>query len=301
MHRIRAQALIALIAATCVTENLTAGSAIGVAMANGPFRIDGSEVKGNASLFDGSRVSTQAASSKLRVNGGARLELGTDSEARVFERRAILEKGAGQVEGPTAYSLEARVFRVRTMAANSIARVRLDGAGVVVSAVNGPVPVFNGAGALLAKVVPGSNLRFEAQGGAAADAVETTGCLLMKGGRYILVDATTNQVFEVRGSDLRPEVGNRVLIKGKIVAGAEPGAGATQVVEAQSSSQSAPGGCLATAAAVGADPPPGAAPVKSTTAKAGSGANKAVILGIVVAGAAGGGIGLAMAGGNKSK
>ena len=302
MYRIGRQGLLSLVAAACVIQNLVAAPAIGIAMANGPFRIDGSEVKGNASLFEGSRVTTVAASSKLRVSGGTRLELGAGSEARVFANRAVLEKGAGQVEAPSAFSFEAGSFRIRTAASHSIGRVRWDGPGVIVSALNGPVRVLNASGALLATVAPGNNLRFAPQGGS-PDAVEITGCLLVKSGRYILVDAVTSQVFELRGGDLRAEIGNRVTIKGKAVPDAKPVQGASQLVDVQSASQSAPGGCLATAAAVGADPPPGSAPVKPgvEAGKASAGASKAVILGVVIAGAAGGGLALAMANNNKSK
>jgi hypothetical protein len=304
MHQACARALLSLILTGCLTQNLLAGPAIGVAITNGAFRIDGSAVKGNASLFDGSEVSTAAASSKLRIHGGTRLELATESQVRVFANRAVLEKGAGQVEGPPAYLLHARTLGIRTNASTSIARVRLDGAdAVVVSAVNGPVRVFNASGAMLANLAAGHSLRFQPQG-AAPDAVEATGCLLMKGGRFILVDQTTSQVFELRGGELRSEIGNRMTVKAKAVSGAQPMEGATQVIEVQSAFRSAPGGCLATASAVGADPPPGTASTKPGAAPAGtasSGPNKAIILGVVIAGAAGAGLALAMANSNKSK
>lgn len=263
------QPLISLIVTGCLTHGLAAGPAIGIAMASGPFHVDRSEVRGNASLFDGSEVTTSEASSKLRIDGGARLEVSTDSQAKVFAHHAVLEKGAAQVEGPPAYSLDARTLRINAAAPKAIARVRLDGANaVLVSAVNGPVRVSSASGVLLANLAAGQSQRFQFEG---------TGCVLKKNGRLIVVDQATNQVYELTGTDLASELGNRVTIKGQAV---------TEV---------APGGCLATAASVGADPLPGATPVHEA-----HGPNKAVITGVVLIGG-GAAVGIAVALSGKSK
>jgi hypothetical protein len=293
-----AQSFLSLILAGCLFQALAAGPSIGIAMAEGPFRVDRAEVKGNASLFDGSEVSTGEASSKLRINGGARLEIGTDSQAKIFSTYAVLERGGGQLESPPAYSLEARTLRIRTGGPKTIARVRLDGPGaVLVSAVNGPVRVLTASGVLVANLAPGRNLRFEPQT-SSADAFEITGCLLKKGGRFVVVDQTTNQLFDVRGTDLTAELGNRVTAKGTAApAGTQPVEGAARVILVQSVTEVAPGGCLGIAASVGADPPPG---TRATQAEPpAKGTNKAVIAGVAVAAAAG--VGIAVALSNKSK
>jgi hypothetical protein len=297
MYKPTAQMLLSLILTGSLFQSLAAGPAIGIAMAEGPFRIDRAEVKGNASLFDGSDVETGEASSKLRINGGARLEIGTDSQAKVFATHAVLERGGGQLESGAAYSLEARTLRIGTGGPKAIARVRLDGRGVLVSAVNGPVRVSTAAGVLVANLAAGRNLRFEPQG-AESNAFEVTGCLLKKAGRFVVVDQTTNQVFDVRGTDLTAELGNRVTVKGTgAPADINPIAGAVRVIMVQSMTEVAPGGCLATAASVGADPPPG---TRATTSEPpAKGVNKAVIAGVVVAAGAGAGIAVALS--NKSK
>jgi hypothetical protein len=281
-----------------LTHGLAAGPAIGVAMATGTFRIDGSEVNGNASLFDGSEVTTADASSKLRLKAGARLEIGTNSQVKIFAARAVLEKGAGQVEARPEYPLEARTLRVNAAGAKAIARVRLDGADAIqVSAVNGPVRVSTASGILLANVAAGRNLRFVPQAGA-ADSFEVTGCLLRKNARLIIVDQTTGQVFELQGQDVSAQLGNRVFVRGTGVAGAEPPA-----IRVQSVTQVAPGGCLATASSVGADPPPGAVATGQPGPKTepSKGVNKAVIAGVIIGGGAAVGIGIALAGKDKSK
>lgn len=298
MYKPTAQALLSLTLTGCLFQGLAVGPSIGIAMAEGPFRIDRAEVKGNASLFDGSDVETGEASSKLRINGGTRLEIGTDSQARVFATHAVLERGGGQLESGSAYSLEARTLRIGTGGPKAIARVRLEGHGtVLVSAVNGPVRVSTAAGILVANLAAGRNLRFDPQAGA-ENVFEIAGCLLKKAGRFVLVDQTTSQVFDVRGTDLTSQLGNRVTVKGT---GAPPDiapiAGAVRVILVQSVTEIAPGGCLGAAASVGADPPPGTrATVSEPPAK---GVNKAVIAAVVVA--AGAGAGIAAAASNKSK
>lgn len=300
MHQTTTQSLISLILIGSLANTYAAGPAIGVALANGPFEVGSAQVKGNANLFDGSAIATAAASSKLRLNGGARIEIGTDSRAKVYAGRLVLEQGAGQLQGPAAYAMEARTLRISTSTPNSIARVQLDGPGaVLVSAVNGPVRVANSAGALVASIAPGRNFRFQPQD-ASGSSFDVSGCLLRKNNQFILVDQTTNQMFELRGTDLNKSLGNRVNIKGSPVADSKPMEGAANFIQVQSMTQTAPGGCLATAAGIGADPLPGAnvAPAAKEAAKAG-GANKAVILGVIVAAGAAAGVGVAL--GSKSK
>lgn len=268
-------------------------------MASGPFHIDSAEIKGNASLFEGSMLATGEASSKLRINGGARLEVAPDSQARVFARRAVLERGAGQLQGAAPYLLEARTLRITVPSAAGIARVQLDeGGAVLVSAVNGPVRVSNSTGVLVANLAAGRSLRFQPQA-AASDAFEATGCLLKKQGRFIIVDQTTSQVFELRSGELNAELGNRVTVKGVSLSAAQPVAGAAQAISVRSVTQVAPGGCLATAASVGADPPPGA--TATGTAHESVGPNKAVIAGVIIAGGAAAGVAVALSNKSKSK
>lgn len=282
-----------------VSASAIAAPAIGVAFAGGPFRIDRALVTGNASLFEGSEIVTEEASSKLRLNGGARLEIGSESEMRVFADRAVLAKGAGQVEASPAYRLEALSLQVSGAKPKAIARVRVDGNTIVVAAFNGPVRVSTSAGRLVAMLSPGRNLRFQ-PGGSAEDSFVISGCVLRKAGRYIIVDATSSQIFELRGgADLARALGNRVTVKGTEVAGAQPMDGAAHLIDVQSVTDVAPGGCLATAAGVGADPPPGATAVPRSVPAA-KGSNKAVIIGVVVAAAGGGGAALALSQSNKS-
>lgn len=277
-----------------------AETAIGIAMASGPFKINHSEVKGNASLFEGSEVTTAAASSKLRISGGARLELGTYSQAKVYAGRTILEKGSGQIEGAPGYGIEARTLRIAAADPKSIARVQFESDRAIrVSAVNGPVRITTASGLLVARVSTGNNLRLEPQ--TESSGFDVTGCVLKKRGQFILVDQTTNQVFEIRGLDLNSALGNREEVKGVSVADGKPVDGATQVIQGSSHSLVAPGGCIAVATSVGADPLPGATLSPAAPAAAKAGPNKAVILGVIVGGGAAAGAALALGSSKSSK
>jgi hypothetical protein len=295
------QSLVAIVLVGLVPAAQAAEVPIGIAVAGGQFRVDRAEVNGNASVFDGSEVSTSAASSKVRLNNGVRLELGAQSQFKVFGTHALLEQGAGQIQGGSRYRIEARELRVAPES-KSIARVRLDGSGgVLVSALRGPVKVSNASGMMLARLAPGRSLHF--QQAAVPDSYEVTGCLLKKMGRAVILDQTTDQVLEVRGIDDSTEFGNRVTIKGKSVALLEPVEGATVVITAQSVTRVAPGGCLAAASAIGADSPgpTSVTPGTSGTPPTGGGVNKAVIAGVAIAGAAAAGLAVALGGGSKSK
>ena len=67
-------------------------AAIGVAKANGSFRVDSNPVVGNATLFEGNTLETAAASSELQLYSGIRMRLAPDSRGRVFARPS----GAGE-------------------------------------------------------------------------------------------------------------------------------------------------------------------------------------------------------------
>jgi hypothetical protein len=292
-----AQILVAMMASGALFADFASAPAIGIAMASGSFVVNNVEVKGNTTLFDGAAVRTTAASLKFRTAGGARFDLGTQSQADFFTDHAVLRRGAGQLRG-ARYSLEALGLRIGVSRLNSVARVRLDGKkAVFVSAVGGTAVVTNIQGVKLAEVTPGLPLRFVPQA-AGANLFQLSGCLLEKSARIIIVDQTTNQMFELRGNGLEAEIGNRVAVTGTALQNITPVAGASQVIEINTIKQVSPGGCLAVAESVGAEPPPRpTAPVemahKSHTA--------AIVLGVLVAGGAAAGVGIAMSSKNKSQ
>ncbi len=74
-------------------------AAIGVAKANGSFRVDSNPVVGNATLFEGNTLETSAASSELQLYSGIRMRLAPDSRGRVFGDRLVSGERFGGTAG----------------------------------------------------------------------------------------------------------------------------------------------------------------------------------------------------------
>ncbi len=87
---------VALCALLFVLAGPSRAAAIGVAIADGSFRIDSHPVVGNATLFEGNQLETTTATPELRLYGGA-----------LFQDRLVLETGMTEVEGGNAYRIEA--------------------------------------------------------------------------------------------------------------------------------------------------------------------------------------------------
>ena len=158
--------LISLILVGYLTIIQAAGPALGFAIAKGSFQIDGASVSGNATLFGGATIETGEASSRLQFSNGARIELAPRSRAKIFGDHLTLEKGWGELAA-RKYRIEARSLRVETNEAKSLARVSLEGSrDVLVTAMNGPVRVYNELGLLVANVRPGVAMSFQPQAAA---------------------------------------------------------------------------------------------------------------------------------------
>ena len=98
-----------------------AAPAIGIVTASGHFSVEGSEVWGNATLFDGATIETSAASSELALRNGVKVQLGAASRARIWQNRLVLEKGAAQLAAPGS-------FEVRVLSNANLIRAPFRGA-----------------------------------------------------------------------------------------------------------------------------------------------------------------------------
>jgi hypothetical protein len=226
------KSLISLSLVGCLTISQAAGPAIGFAIAKGSFQIDGASVTGNATLFGGATIETGAASSRLQFSNGARIELAPQSRAKIFSDHLTLEKGLGELAAKT-YRIEARSLRIETNEPKSLARVSIEGSkDVLVTALNGPVRVYNEVGLLVANVRPGVAMSFQPQA-APPTSSERTGCLMrskVEPSKFILVDQVADITVEVRGEGLAEQVGNQIKIKGSAFRSEVPVTGASQVI-----------------------------------------------------------------------
>ena len=148
-----------LVAALSVTVTLAASPSVGLAVANGTFQVDKSSVYGNATLFDGSLIETVAVSSDLVLRNGARLRLGSESQARIHADRLVLEKGQTEISASSGYSVEAFGLRVAPESLQSRFAVTYSGpARLQVAALLGSARVSGLNGVLIAAVPAGTAL-----------------------------------------------------------------------------------------------------------------------------------------------
>lgn len=264
VYRLTVHASIALMLMATLTFGMASAPAIGVAMARGSFRLDNATVSRNGTLFDGTLIETAQVPSELQLQGGARIELAPGSRGTIYRDRLVLERGQGQLAG-TTYRIEANKIRVD---ADSSALVALDATNrVVVAALGGPVRVTNSEGVLLANIRQGKALEFEPQAGAAPP-TQVTGILEKRDGHFLLTDETTGVTVELQGPGLERNVGKRVEIAGSTVIGAQAATGARQVIRVSTVTVLAAAGTAAAAGAAGV-----------------AVATKAIIAGVIIAGA----------------
>jgi hypothetical protein len=269
------QCSVILLLAGVLVSSSAAPPAIGIATAQGSFRVDNSPVQGNATLFEGTTVETAAMSSSLWLQAGGQLVMGAASRGQIFTDRMVLEKGEGKMGYAPRYRLEARNLRILPDSAGAEARVALREPGrVSVTAVTGQVRVTTSDGLLLARLEPGRSLEFQPQAGGAAAPLALSGCVSATDRRFFLAEQTANLTFELRGEDLARFAGHRVEIMATELHDVSPTGGAARVVQV-SQIKGVAGGC------------PAAAGAPSGTAGGMSNGTKAVIAGVAIGGGAG--------------
>jgi hypothetical protein len=209
---------------------MAASPSLGVVRSTGDFKVDGSFVQGNSTVFSGSTIETSAAQSTIRLDN-LDLALSPGSRARVFADHAVLETGAGLVTGSSSYRLEAAKFRINSQVADAVWQVAMAGPDRVnVAATKGAAEVRNANGVLLAVVRPGLSLAFAPQGGA-NPGVGLSGTVTTQNGNFYITDVTTKMKIQLQGNNLSQYVGKQVQIQGSVVPGTTPAGGATEVVQ----------------------------------------------------------------------
>ena len=271
----------------CVPASLlvvAAPASIGFAKSPGNFRVDGSAVRGNGTVFEGAVVETADARSVIQL-ADAQITLAPESRLRVYRDRAVLERGSGSVKDGVHYVIEAATLRIAPSAHASIVQVALTGPmALTVGARGGPAEVRNSSNLLTASVLPGMALAFEPQQ-AASSVLKLTGVIESRDGAYFLTDETTKVTVQIEGANIAKQVGKMVQITGSSVPNVNPAGGASQLVRIVAIKQVAAG----SAAAAGSG---GAGAGAGTSAGASTGlsvaAIGAIIGGVAVAGTLGG-------------
>jgi hypothetical protein len=211
----------ALLASTSLLSAATPG--IGVVLSSGSVTVDNSVVAGNATVFDGNTVQTGATASRLQLNNGKLVQLGSESTARVYSDHMILEKGFGQSSG--SYGVEANSLKI----SGDSAKVAIYGKTVEVAALGAPVVVSTSTGVQVANLLPGKALAFTPQDAGAMAPTTLTGVVRNVGGAYMLTDTTSNTTVQLMGGGVEKYVKHLIKVTGTPGSGTAA-AGATQII-----------------------------------------------------------------------
>lgn len=262
---------------------------IGTVKSAGDFRVDGSAIHGNGTVFDGNLIETAAVRTVVQLSG-AEVTLLPDSRAKVYRDRIALEKGSTLLRGDANHAVEAVSLRIAPTSKDSVVQIELGAPGSVsVAARSGDASVRNSSGVLVASLRAGMALAFTPQSGAATQ-VKMSGVLESSNGKYFLTDAATKVKVELVGSpDLAKFVGKRVDVAGSSMPGVQAAAGASQVVTvvtitAASNNKKAAAAAGAAGAGAGAGAAAAGMAVGTTVAIVGGVAVAGTVIGLAASG-----------------
>ncbi len=251
MHKSSAHSLIAMALVANLWLLSAASPSIGVALANGNISIDKTRTPGNAPLFEGDTVETDKVSSRLQLNNGVRVVLGSDSKGTIYRDRLVLQEGATQVDTHGKYDVSARFLRITGTEPNSSTRIRMRGPTVQVASLSGTVQVANAHGVLLTRIAPGMAFDFtqlQSQYDLKSHG-PYAGILQKQGDDYLLTDDTSKVTYQLIGDVPKSKVGKTISVYGDVVEGQAPVAGADKVLRIDSTKK---GGGAAAGATAGA-------------------------------------------------
>src|SRR6202041_3520034 len=252
--RVKLQSAVALFTCGCLVSVAASPSSIGIVVTRGQAQVDGAVVRGNSTLFQGSVVHSDAATSDLMLPRGSNLLLQPGSGIKVYREYAVLQNGGAIERGNPGYLLVADGLKIHPLSPQSAALVDMqDKSHLRVAAQGGAVEVRNNAGVLVARLDAGNALSFAVQvqqetpaapaqnpAPASGQAAPPTGTQLTvhgilrkdhpgRYGHFLLTDLTSNVTYELQGPGLDDLVGASVEAIGSVYQGT-PAEGATQVI-----------------------------------------------------------------------
>jgi hypothetical protein len=210
----------------CMLSYAAAGTvSIGTASARGGLRVDSYQVKGNATLFNGSVVETGQASADLRLSKGTAITMSSSSRGTLYSDHLVLQQGESELTSSDSFQLQANGLQVIPNGANTRGVVSIkEGNTVEVAALSGSFGVTNGHGVLLANVHPGRIVSFAMQAGASPMEFYGVGLVTFENGTYYLTtDEDVKYILSCK--DAHGYVGDKVVVSGTITGGVGGAAG----------------------------------------------------------------------------
>jgi len=213
----------------CLLLLTGAPTSIGTVRSQQQFRVNGSEIHGNSTLFEGDVVETGGARSIVQLADG-QLTLMPASRARVFHDHTVLEQGSETVSAAQRQSVEAVSLRIAPAVRESVVRVEISAPNrVSVAAQGGAAEVRNSSGVLVASVRSGMALAFDPHA-AGASTFMAAGKLESRDGKFYLTDQNTAVRYELRGPALADHAGQSVKVAGAGIPEAAVAAGVSQAI-----------------------------------------------------------------------
>jgi hypothetical protein len=230
---------------------MAAPPSIGTVSAHGNVQVDGAFVYGNATIFNGTLIETEKATTNLRLNGGIDISMAPDSRGKVYSNRLVLEKGSSEVAMLSGFTVEASQFRILSTDASSKGTISVEGTNRIgVTALSGEMNVSSPSGLLLAKVTPGSPLTFDGQPTGGSEPITVTGTLIKVGGHYF-VTTSAGVKYEIEGKTFDGMIGKTVTVTGTPDPNAKRDDGAAAVLIASNASVVGPAAGVATGMSTG--------------------------------------------------
>jgi len=189
--------------------------AIGVAMSEGTILVNDAQTPGNATVFSGTTLQTQRASSQVRLKDGAQVRFDSDSRGKIFSDHVDLQQGSAKISD---FSAIANGLKIQATG-DSSANVSLKGKVVEIAAITGDVRVFNSTGGIVANILPGHALDLRQEVGAVS-ASSFVGCPVKSGNNFLITDETSNVTAELRG--IKINAGQHVQVTGSLIPSANP-------------------------------------------------------------------------------
>jgi hypothetical protein len=238
------QSAVSLFTCGCLVSLAASPSNVGFVITGGEAQVDGSAIRGNSTLFQGSVVRSGNSTSDLMFPGGSNLLLQPETAVRVYREYAVLEKGTATQRGSRPVFADG--LRVSSLSPLGAVVVGVkDASHLEVTAQSGAAEVRNPAGAVVARLEAGKVLSFAIQAppategqsnpppetvvpqtAASADNTPigpqvTIHGLLRKDhagryGHFLLTDLATNVTYELQGSGLDDLVGGSVEVTGSL-------------------------------------------------------------------------------------
>lgn len=232
---LKIQAAVSLLTCTSMVGAATLpATSIGTVTANGEIQVDGSAIRSNSTLFDGSVVQTSAIRSDVRLADGSRVVLNPDSRMTLYRDHSVLEQGLTMQQNAGKHAVIANGLKVSSETPTGVVLVGIKSAThMEVRAQSGAADVRTPAGDLVARIEPGKALSFNTAPveDVSPSSIRIAGVLRPVGSRFALTDAQSGLTFQLQGSDLAALSGMPVQVIGMVSSAAPTLSGASRLVD----------------------------------------------------------------------